>query len=54
MLRVEDNMESISRAINAFLKLSKRGGGVALSLTLSLGVVVPDITFQLARDNEDM
>lgn len=54
LLRVEDNMESISRAINAFLKLSKRGGGVALSLTLSLGVVVPDITFQLARDNEDM
>ncbi len=127
LLRVEDNMESIARAINSSLQLSKRGGGVALSLTniresgapikkiqnqssgvipvmklledsfsyanqlgarqgagavylnahhpdifrfldtkrenadekiriktLSLGVVVPDITFQLARDNEDM
>jgi ribonucleoside-diphosphate reductase alpha chain len=127
LLRIEDNMESISRAVNASLQLSKRGGGVALSLTnlrehgapikhienqasgvvpvmkmledafsyanqlgarqgagavylnahhpdimrfldtkrenadekvriktLSLGVVVPDITFQLARDNEDM
>jgi len=127
LLRVEDNMESISRAVNASLQLSKRGGGVALSLTnlrehgapikhienqasgvvpvmkmledafsyanqlgarqgagavylnahhpdimrfldtkrenadekvriktLSLGVVIPDITFQLARDNEDM
>ena len=127
LLRVEDNMESIARAINSSLQLSKRGGGVALSLTnireagapikkiqnqssgvipvmklledsfsyanqlgarqgagavylhahhpdimrfldtkrenadekiriktLSLGVVIPDITFQLARDNEDM
>ncbi|MGD8148647.1 class 1b ribonucleoside-diphosphate reductase subunit alpha [Ornithinimicrobium sp. Y1694] len=127
LLRVEDNMESIARAINSSLQLSKRGGGVALSLTnireagapikqiqnqssgvipvmklledsfsyanqlgarqgagavylnahhpdilafldtkrenadekiriktLSLGVVVPDITFQLARDDEDM
>lgn len=127
LLRVEDNMESISRAINSSLQLSKRGGGVALSLTnvreqgapikqienqssgvvpimklledsfsyanqlgarqgagavylnahhpdihrfldtkrenadekiriktLSLGVVVPDITFELARKNEDM
>jgi ribonucleoside-diphosphate reductase alpha chain len=127
LLRVEDNMESIGRAINSALQLSKRGGGVALSLTniremgapikqienqssgvlpvmklledsfsyanqlgarqgagavylhahhpdimrfldtkrenadekvriktLSLGVVIPDITFELARDNEDM
>lgn len=127
LLRVEDNMESIARAINSSLQLSKRGGGVALSLsnireagapikqiqnqssgvipvmklledsfsyanqlgarqgagavylhahhpdilsfldtkrenadekirikTLSLGVVIPDITFALARDNEDM
>ena len=127
LLRVEDNMESISRGINSSLQLSKRGGGVALMLTnlresgapikkvenqssgvvpvmklledsfsyanqlgarqgagavylnahhpdilkfldtkrenadekiriktLSLGVVIPDITFQLARDNEDM
>ncbi|MFV0451338.1 MAG: class 1b ribonucleoside-diphosphate reductase subunit alpha [Propioniciclava sp.] len=127
LLRVEDNMESIARAINSALQLSKRGGGVALSLTnirgvgapikkienqssgvipvmklledafsyanqlgarqgagavylhahhpdilafldtkrenadekiriktLSLGVVIPDITFQLARDNDDM
>ncbi|YAL82017.1 class 1b ribonucleoside-diphosphate reductase subunit alpha [Dermacoccaceae bacterium W4C1] len=127
LLRIEDNMESIARAINSSLQLSKRGGGVALSLTnireagapikkvqnqssgvipvmklledsfsyanqlgarqgagavylnahhpdifafldtkrenadekiriktLSLGVVIPDITFELARDNEDM
>ncbi|MFD1253750.1 Ribonucleoside-diphosphate reductase subunit alpha [Devosia equisanguinis] len=127
LLRVEDNMESIGRSINSALQLSKRGGGVALSLTniremgapikhienqssgvlpvmklledsfsyanqlgarqgagavylhahhpdimrfldtkrenadekiriktLSLGVVIPDITFELARDNEDM
>lgn len=33
LLRVEDNMESISRAISASLQLSKRGGGVALCLT---------------------
>ena len=33
LLRVEDNMESISRAINSSLQLSKRGGGVALNLT---------------------
>lgn len=33
LLRVEDNMESISRGINSSLQLSKRGGGVALSLT---------------------
>jgi len=127
LLRIEDNMESISRGINSSLQLSKRGGGVALNLTnlreagapikkienqssgvlpvmklledsfsyanqlgarqgagavylnahhpdimqfldtkrenadekvriktLSLGVVVPDITLDLAKNNEDM
>ncbi len=127
LLRVEDNMESIARGINSSLQLSKRGGGVALSLTnlresgapikrienqssgvipvmklledsfsyanqlgarqgagavylnahhpdimafldtkrenadekvriktLSLGVVIPDITFELAKNNDDM
>ena len=33
LLRVEDNMESIARGITSSLQLSKRGGGVALSLT---------------------
>jgi len=33
LLRVEDNMESIARAINSSLQLSKRGGGVALNLS---------------------
>ena len=127
LLRIEDNMESIGRSINSALQLSKRGGGVAFSLTniretgapikkienqssgvipvmklledsfsyanqlgarqgagavylnahhpdiyrfldtkrenadekiriktLSLGVVIPDITFELAKKNEDM
>jgi ribonucleoside-diphosphate reductase alpha chain len=127
LLRIEDNMESISRGINSSLQLSKRGGGVALNMTnlreagapikkienqssgvlpvmklledsfsyanqlgarqgagavylnvhhpdimqfldtkrenadekvriktLSLGVVVPDITLELAKNNEDM
>lgn len=127
LLRIEDNMESISRGITSALQLSKRGGGVALLLsnlreagapikeienqssgvlpvmklledsfsyanqlgarqgagavylnvhhpdilrfldtrrenadekirikTLSLGVVVPDITMQLAKKNEPM
>lgn len=127
LLRVEDNMESISRAVNSSLQLSKRGGGVALNLsnlremgapikkiqnqssgvnpvmkiledafsyanqlgarqgagavylhahhpdimrfldtkrenadekirikTLSLGVIIPDITFELAKKNADM
>ncbi len=127
LVRIEDNMESISRGINSALQLSKRGGGVALLLTnlreagapikkiegqssgivpvmklledsfsysnqlgarpgagavylnahhpdimnfldtkrenadekvriktLSLGIVVPDITFELAKNNEDM
>jgi ribonucleoside-diphosphate reductase alpha chain len=127
LVRIEDNMESISRGINSALQLSKRGGGVALLLnnlreegapikkienqssgvipvmkmledafsyanqlgarqgagavylnahhpdilkfldtkrenadekirvkTLSLGVVIPDITFELAAKGEDM
>ncbi|AUX94502.1 class 1b ribonucleoside-diphosphate reductase subunit alpha [Mixta gaviniae] len=127
LLRIEDNMESIGRAINAALQLSKRGGGVALLLsnlreagapikrienqssgvipvmkmledafsyanqlgarqgagavylhahhpdilrfldtkrenadekirikTLSLGVVIPDVTFRLAKDHQPM
>jgi ribonucleoside-diphosphate reductase alpha chain len=127
LMRVEDNMESISRSINGALQLSKRGGGVSILLsnlresgapikgmknqstgvvpvmkiledsftyanqlgarqgagvvylnahhpdilrfldtkrenadekirikTLSLGVVIPDITFELARKNEPM
>ncbi|WP_406614170.1 class 1b ribonucleoside-diphosphate reductase subunit alpha [Mycoplasma corogypsi] len=33
LLRVEDNMESIARAVTTSLQLSKRGGGVALCLT---------------------
>jgi ribonucleoside-diphosphate reductase alpha chain len=127
LLRVEDNMESIARAVTSSLQLSKRGGGVGLNLTnvreygapikkienqssgvipvmkmledafsyanqlgarqgagavylnahhpdvmkfldtkkenadekiriktLSLGVVIPDITIELAKNNEDM
>jgi len=33
LLRVEDNMESIARAVTSSLQLSKRGGGVGLNLT---------------------
>lgn len=33
LVRIEDNMESISRGVNASLQLSKRGGGVALLLS---------------------
>jgi ribonucleoside-diphosphate reductase alpha chain len=33
LLRVEDNMESIARAVTSALQLSKRGGGVGLNLT---------------------
>ena len=33
LMDVQDNMESIGRAINSSLQLSKRGGGVALSLS---------------------
>ena len=127
LLRIEDNMESIGRAVNSALQLSKRGGGVAFLLsnlreagapikrienqssgvipvmkmledafsyanqlgarqgagavylhahhpdilrfldtkrenadekirikTLSLGVVIPDITFKLAKENAEM
>ena len=127
LLRIEDNMESIGRAVNSALQLSKRGGGVAFLLsnlreagapikrienqssgvipimkmledafsyanqlgarqgagavylhahhpdilrfldtkrenadekirikTLSLGVVIPDITFALAKENAEM
>ena len=127
LLRVEDNMESIGRAINSSLQLSKRGGGVGINLsnlretsapiknipntssgvvpvmkiledsfsyanqlgqrqgagavylnahhpdimraldtkrenadekvrikTLSLGVIIPDVTFELAKKNADM
>ncbi|HHG8781609.1 class 1b ribonucleoside-diphosphate reductase subunit alpha [Enterobacter hormaechei] len=127
LLRIEDNMESIGRAVNSALQLSKRGGGVAFLLsnlreagapikrienqssgvipvmkmledafsyanqlgarqgagavylhahhpdilrfldtkrenadekirikTLSLGVVIPDITFKLAKENTEM
>ena len=127
LLRIEDNMESIGRAVNSALQLSKRGGGVAFLLsnlreagapikrienqssgvipvmkmledafsyanqlgarqgagavylhahhpdimrfldtkredadekirikTLSLGVVIPDVTFRLAKENADM
>ena len=127
LLRVEDNMESIARAVTSSLQLSKRGGGVGLNLTnvreygapikkiqnqssgvipvmkmledafsyanqlgarqgagavylnahhpdilrfldtkrenadektriktLSIGVVVPDVTMELAKNNEDM
>lgn len=127
LLRIEDNMESIARAVNSSLQLSKRGGGVALNLsnlreagapikkienqssgvipvmkmledafsyanqlgarqgagavylnahhpdimkfldtkrenadektrikTLSIGVVIPDVTLELAKTNEDM
>jgi ribonucleoside-diphosphate reductase alpha chain len=127
LLRIEDNMESIARAVTSSLQLSKRGGGVGLNLTnvrehgapikkienqssgvipvmkmledafsyanqlgarqgagavylnvhhpdimkfldtkkenadektriktLSLGVVIPDITIELAKTNEDM
>ena len=33
LLRIEDNMESIARAVNSSLQLSKRGGGVALNMS---------------------
>ncbi|BAC24756.1 nrdE [Wigglesworthia glossinidia endosymbiont of Glossina brevipalpis] len=33
LLRIEDNMESIGRALNSALQLSKRGGGVSFLLT---------------------
>ncbi|WP_159795021.1 class 1b ribonucleoside-diphosphate reductase subunit alpha [Streptococcus halichoeri] len=48
LLRVEDNMESISRAISTSLQLSKRGGGVALALTnlREFGVPIKNIQNQ--------
>lgn len=33
LLRIEDNMESIGRAVNSALQLSKRGGGVAFNIS---------------------
>ncbi len=33
LVRTEDSLDSISRSVNAVLQLSKRGGGVAISLT---------------------
>ncbi len=37
LLRIEDNMESIGRAVNSALQLSKRGGGVAFTLQPARG-----------------
>ena len=48
LVRIEDNLESISRGINAALQLSKRGGGVALLLTnlRELGAPIKHIEHQ--------
>lgn len=48
LLRVEDNMESICRAVTTSLQLSKRGGGVALCLTnlRELGAPIKQIANQ--------
>ena len=48
LVRIEDNMESIARGINAALQLSKRGGGVALLLTnlRELGAPIKHIEHQ--------
>ena len=48
LLRIEDNMESIGRAINSSLQLSRRGGGVALLLTnlREMGAPIKGITGQ--------
>lgn len=48
LLRVEDNMESIGRAITSSLQLSKRGGGVAINLSniRSLGSAIKNIEGQ--------
>ena len=48
LIRIEDNMESISRGINAALQLSKRGGGVALLLSnlRELGAPIKQIEHQ--------
>ena len=56
LLRVEDNMESIARAINSSLQLSKRGGGVALNLTnlRELGAPIKRIQNQISGVNPVM
>ncbi|MCI5826172.1 MAG: class 1b ribonucleoside-diphosphate reductase subunit alpha [Arcanobacterium sp.] len=56
LLRVEDNMESIARAINSALQLSKRGGGVALNLTnlRELGAPIKKIKHQSSGVNPVM
>ncbi len=41
LLRIEDNMESIGRAVNSSLQLSRRGGGVALMLSNLRGYGAP-------------
>ena len=48
LLRVNDNMESIARAVTDSLQLSKRGGGVALSLSnlRETGAPIQDIEGQ--------
>lgn len=48
LIRVEDNMESISRATTTGLQLSKRGGGVAYCLTnlREFGAPIKDIKNQ--------
>lgn len=45
LIRVEDNMESIAKAIHSSLQLSKRGGGVGLNLTnlRELGSPIQDV-----------
>ncbi|MDD7466207.1 MAG: class 1b ribonucleoside-diphosphate reductase subunit alpha [Actinomycetaceae bacterium] len=56
LLRVEDNMESIARAVNSALQLSKRGGGVALNLTnlRELGAPIKKIKHQSSGVNPVM
>lgn len=45
LIRVEDNMESIAKAVHSSLQLSKRGGGVGLNLTnlRELGSPIQDV-----------
>lgn len=56
LLRVEDNMESIARAVNSALQLSKRGGGVALNLTnlREQGAPIKKIKYQSSGVNPVM
>ncbi|XCB36215.1 class 1b ribonucleoside-diphosphate reductase subunit alpha [Arcanobacterium hippocoleae] len=56
LLRIEDNMESIARAINSSLQLSKRGGGVALNLSnlRELGAPIKKIQNQSSGVNPVM